>query len=285
MLSYRHGFHAGNHADVLKHIVLVDCLQRLVLKESPLLYVDTHAGAGSYRLREGYAAMNEEWAGGIERLSAAAASEEPSPEAPPPAVGRYLSLVRGYGSSYPGSPAIAAGMLRPQDRLALFELHPSDSGPLSALFAGDGRVRVVNADGFSGLRGLLPPPSRRGLVLIDPSYELAADYDRVVEAVSTAVRRFATGVYAIWYPLLERDEARSLPGRLARLAAKSLDVSLRIRSSRPGERGMSGSGMVVLNPPWMLRETMDEVLPWLARALGEDGRAGWTVKAAPCIET
>ena len=274
MLSYRHGFHAGNHADVLKHVILADCLGRLTKKEVPVLYVDTHAGAGSYLLDEGYAAMNKEWAGGIERLASLSGIGTP-----PPAVRSYMELVRAFSPAYPGSPAVAAAMLRPQDRLALFELHPSDSAPLSALFAGDPRVRVQRADGFSGLSGLLPPVSRRGLVFIDPSYELAEDYDRTEDAASRSIRRFATGVYVVWYPLLERDEAKRLPDRLTALAGKSLRVELRVRSSLPGERGMSGSGLVVLNPPWMLKESCDEVMPWLSGALAEDAGASWHVEA------
>ena len=279
VLSYRHGFHAGNHADVLKHLVLVDCLSRLVAKDTPLLYVDTHAGAGSYLLHEGYAAMNEEWASGIERLKAFAATEEP-----PPAVAAYLGLVDALGPAYPGSPLLAARLLRQTDRLALFVLHPSDSEPLAALFSGDRRSSVRKADGFASLPPLLPPPSRRGLVFIDPSYELAADYDLVVEAMAEALKRFSTGVFAIWYPLLEREEARSLPGRLLDLAQagkptalKALDARLRIRSSLPGERGMAGSGMFVFNPPWKLKEALELALPYLARALGSDGGAGSSV--------
>jgi len=277
VLSYRHGFHAGNHADVLKHIMLMECIQKLLKKDAPLLYVDTHAGAGSYVLREGYAAMNEEWAGGIERLSGFAEPENLT-QAMPEAVAGYLSLVRGCAPAYPGSPLLAARLLRRQDHLALFELHPSDFAPLSTLFAEDNRVQTQNTDGFTGLRGLLPPISRRALVFIDPSYELAADYERVTASVKEALRRFATGVYMVWYPLLERDEARQLPGRLVQLADKSLDIKLRVRSSQPGERGMSGSGLVILNPPWLLEEAMAETLPYLVRALGEDEGAGWSIR-------
>ena len=284
MLSYRHGFHAGNHADVLKHIVLMDCIQRLLRKDAPLLYVDTHAGAGSYLLHEGYAAMNEEWAGGIERLSGFAEPENLT-QAMPEAVAGYLSLVRGCAPAYPGSPLLAARLLRRQDHLALFELHPGDFAPLSTLFADDNRVQVRNADGFNALRGLLPPISRRALVFIDPSYELAADYERVTASVKEALRRFATGVYVVWYPLLEREEARRLPENLIQLAGTSLDVKLRVRSRAPGERGMSGSGMVVLNPPWQLREMLDGLLPWLARVLGEDEGAGWSLSSAPATDT
>ena len=291
MLSYRHGFHAGNHADVLKHVVLVNCIARLVKKDKALWYIDTHAGAGMYELATGFAAQNREWSGGIDRL-ATLVREEP----PPAAVAAYLSEVGRFAGSdgtvsggntpdglalggvYPGSPAIAAALLRAQDRLALFELHPNDYAPLQSLFADDRRVLVRKADGFAGLYSLLPPPSRRALVLVDPSYELGEDYERVVEAVGDAVRRFATGVYAVWYPLLERDDARRLPGQLCDLAEKTLDIVLRVRSSLPGERGMSGSGLVILNPPWLLEEAMAETLPYLVRALGEDGGAEWSMR-------
>lgn len=281
MLSYRHGFHAGNHADVLKHLVLIQCLDRLVIKDKPLLYIDTHAGAGSYLLHEGYAAMNQEWAGGIARLARASG-------ALPAAIDRYLSLLQSYApeaTAYPGSPALAARLLRPQDRLVLFELHPSDFAPLSGLFIDDRRVQSRNADGFAGLPGLLPPSSRRGLVFIDPSYELAEDYDRVVASVGDALRRFATGIYLVWYPLLERDEALALPERLRGLSDRWIDARLRVRSSLPGERGMAGSGLVIINPPWLLRESLDEALPFLARTLGIDEGAGWALRQPPLSDT
>lgn len=284
MLSYRHAFHVGNHADVLKHIVLIECIARLAKKDKPLLYIDTHAGSGMYRLDEGFAAQNREWAGGIGRLA-----EFSTGHAPPGAVARYLTIVRkpsiqhadggsAAAAAYPGSPSIAAGILRPQDRLALFELHPNDHAPLALLFAEDRRVLVHKADGFAGMRSLLPPASRRAFVLVDPPYELDADYDSAVAALSDAMKRFATGVYAVWYPYLEKTAARQLPARIAALAEKSLDVCLRIRSSLPGERGMSGSGLVILNPPWQLKETLEETLPYLVLALGEDGGAGYTLE-------
>jgi len=282
MLSYRHGFHAGNHADVLKHIALVACLKALARKDTPFLYADTHAGSGSYELDSGFAAQNREWDSGIARL------EGPGV---PAAVADYLAVVRahGYGRGrYPGSPAIAAAETRPCDRLALFELHPADHAALSDLLGADRRVGIAKADGLAGLRGLLPPPSRRGLVLVDPSYELAADYEAVVEAVSDGLRRFATGCYIIWYPLLERAEAKALPLRLRDLiapegkpvkgrAASGLDARLRVRASAPGERGMAGSGVFILNPPWTLRESLAECLPWLSSRLGQGQGAEWTL--------
>jgi len=284
VLSYRHAFHAGNHADVLKHIVLTECITRLVKKDKPLLYVDTHAGSGRYRLDDGFAAQNREWSGGIERLAAFTRDH-----APPAAVATYLKLTGTPASTetgparaqtaatYPGSPALAAALLRHQDRMALFELHPNDFMPLASLFAEDRRVSVQKADGFAGLRSLLPPVSRRAFVLLDPPYELEADYGLVVAAISDALKRFATGVYAIWYPFLEKELAKKLPGQLAALADSFLDVGLRIRSSMPGERGMSGSGLVILNPPWQLKEALEETLPYLVSALGEEEGAGWSI--------
>jgi len=283
VLSYRHAFHVGNFADVLKHIVLIECITRLAKKDKPLLCIDTHAGAGAYRLDEGFAVQNKEWEGGIGRLADFSIGH-----APPDAVARYLEIIRkpsalhsGGGSAafvdYPGSPAIAAGILRAHDRLALFELHPNDHAPLAMLFAEDRRVLVRKADGFTGLRSLLPPASRRAFALVDPPYELEADYDAAVAAVSDAMKRFATGVYAVWYPCLEKEAARNLPGRITALADKSLDVCVRIRTSLPGERGMSGSGLVILNPPWQLKEALEETLPYLVSALGDDSGAGCTL--------
>lgn len=271
MLSYRHGFHAGNHADALKHMALLECITRLVEKDKPLMYVDTHAGAGSYRLDAGFAAQNREWEGGVAKLRKLAGA--------PPPVEAYLRAIGDDPAAYPGSPAIAAGALRPADRLALFELHPSDAEPLAAMFARDRRVSVRNEDGLKGLRSILPPASRRGLVLVDPSYELTSDYDDVPAAIADALGRFATGVYMIWHPLLERPEARDLPGRLAALAPRFVELSLRVRSSQPGERGMAGSGVTVINPPWKFREAMAAVLPFLARALGEDAGASWSLSS------
>lgn len=267
MLSYRHAFHAGNHADVLKHIVLIECLSLLKRKEKGFLAVDTHAGAGGYALEAGYAAQNKEWSGGIERLKAF--GEEPRPEA----VGAYLSLVSGYArdnaGDYPGSPAIIAGQLRPQDRAVFCELHPTDHGMLDSRFSDDKLVRVRRGDGYAALKGLLPPPTRRGLVFIDPSYELSEDYAKAHAAMQEILRRFATGVAALWYPLLEREEAQELPSALDGLGAeKTLRVELRLEDPVPGERGMAGSGLYILNPPWPLGDRLKETLPYLARALG-----------------
>ncbi|MGD9939181.1 MAG: 23S rRNA (adenine(2030)-N(6))-methyltransferase RlmJ [Clostridia bacterium] len=310
MLSYRHAFHAGNHGDVLKHLVLLECLDHLANKDKPYLYVDTHAGAGAYALDSGYAAMNCEWAAGIARLGTYGAGSHASGSAPGTAPGglggpvnpehenpiplpslivRYLRSIAEFGVSdpgswYPGSPALAAQCMRHGDRAVLCELHSSDHALLHERFAADRRFKVLKTDGFAQLKALLPPPTRRGIVLIDPSYELAQDYSSIPTTLKDALARFATGIYLIWYPLLERQEARDLPAAVESLADslgryRFLRAELRIRSSIPGERGMAGSGMLVLNPPWQLAKALEEVLPVLTAALGQDRGAGWILTA------
>ncbi|HPE35860.1 MAG TPA: 23S rRNA (adenine(2030)-N(6))-methyltransferase RlmJ [Spirochaetales bacterium] len=271
MLGYRHAFHAGNHADVLKHVTLLACLRRMTAKNAALAYVDTHAGAGSYILDQGQAAQNAEWSDGWARLEGPASAPDT-----PPAVKDYVDTVLAFrgergGLAYPGSPALAARALRPGDRLVLCELHPSDGVALADAFRSDRRARVHQTDGYAALKGFLPPRERRALIHMDPSYELAADYERALDALADALRRFATGVYLLWYPLLSRQEARDLPGRLTELAASAgrpcLDARLRIGA--PSERGLYGSGMFVINPPWTLDSSLSAVLPFLAAALGD----------------
>ncbi len=278
MLSYRHGFHAGNHADVLKHVALVALLRILVRKEKPLVVVDTHAGAGAYSLEHGFAAKNAEFRDGIGRLW-----ERDGLPAP---VADYLDQVRaanadGVLRQYPGSPRIALGLLRPQDRLRLFELHGTEGRMLAQQFAQDGRrVTVTAGDGIAGLKAVLPPPSRRGLVLIDPSYELASDYRAVVAALQEGMRRFATGTYVVWYPLLQRRESVQLPDALRRAAgADWLDVALQVKAPSPEGRGLHGSGLFVVNPPWTFSGTMRGIMPWLTRALAQDETASFRLDA------
>ncbi|MFN3593360.1 MAG: 23S rRNA (adenine(2030)-N(6))-methyltransferase RlmJ [Thiobacillaceae bacterium] len=274
MLSYRHAFHAGNHADVLKHLILVHVLDHLNLKDKPWWYVDSHAGAGVYNLSSDYARKNAEYETGIGRLWA-------RPDLPE-AVARYVELVRGLNPDgrlrlYPGSPWIASRLMRRQDRLRLFELHPMDGRLLKQTFAElDQRVRIEAADGFEGLKAVLPPPSRRGLTLIDPAYEVKTDYRAVVQALKAGLDRFATGIYAIWYPLLPRHEARELPQRLRRLPGiRWLDVSLSVRAPAAEGFGMHGSGMFVVNPPWTLAATLAATLSWLTRILAQDATADY----------
>ncbi len=277
MLSYRHAFHAGNHADVLKHFLLAELIRHLRQKEKPFWVIDTHAGAGRYSLVSGYATQLAEYRDGIGRLW--------SNRDLPPALENYLQLVRaanpdGQLRSYPGSPRVALSLLRQQDRLRLFELHSSDARLLREEFASAGRQIIIEAgDGYAGLRALLPPPPRRGLVLIDPSYEEKTDYARALAALADGLERFATGIYALWYPLLEKRQAHDLPKKLKALpGARWLDVTLRVRDVKTSSFGMAGSGVFVVNPPWQLADLLGQTLPYLADCLAQDASAGFSLE-------
>lgn len=268
MLSYRHAFHAGNHADVLKHLVLDQLLIYLNQKDKPYWYIDTHAGAGVYALTEGYATKNAEFATGVARLWQRNALPEP--------VASYLQHVLALNPDgalryYPGSPQLAAQRVRPDDRLRLYELHSSDFTLLQENMSPLGkRVLVEKSDGFAGLKALLPPPPRRALVLIDPPYEDKKDYSRVTKALEDALRRFATGIYAVWYPQLQRVEWQLMLEQLKRLPVKGwLNVSLQVEPPHPDGFGMYGSGMFILNPPYTLYPLLEQLMPWLVQTLGQ----------------
>ncbi len=279
MLSYRHAFHAGNHADVLKHTVLVSLMRHLAQKDKPYWFIDTHAGAGAYGLDAGYASQNAEHEAGIARLWR-------QPDLPP-ALADYVAVVRainpgGNLTLYPGSPYLASKLLREQDRMRLFELHPTDVDLLGKTFPdAGGKIIVTRGDGFAGLKALLPPPPRRALVLIDPSYEDKADYQHVFQALEDSLERFATGVYAIWHPLLQRQEAQRLTDRFARLKnVEWLNATLSVSAPSHEGYGMHGSGMFIVNPPWKLAENLRECLPYLAKTLGIDGAGSYTLTSS-----
>ncbi|ROR50571.1 23S rRNA (adenine2030-N6)-methyltransferase [Diaphorobacter nitroreducens] len=294
MFSYRHAFHAGNHADVLKHTVLIATLQHLLQKDAALTVLDTHAGAGLYRLDGDYASTSAESAGGILRLVPPAA-----PPALAPALQDYVDMVRAFNQGdatrvYPGSPFITQRLLRAQDKLKLFELHPTDArslaGNIAQLEAGR-QVAVLQEDGFEGVKKFIPPPARRALVLCDPSYEIKSDYLRVQALLQDALKRFATGVYAVWYPIIPRAEAHDLPRRLKTLAQKAgkpwLHATLTVKSSKlaspaagEGARrpGLPASGMFVVNPPFTLQGVLREALPQMAQLLAQDRNASHTLE-------
>ena len=279
MLGYRHAFHAGNHADVLKHVVLLQLVDYLAAKDKPFWYIDTHAGAGRYTLTQGYAAAQREYADGVEKLWNGGVLPE--------ALARYVELLRELNPHhrlkyYPGSPWIARMRMRAQDRLWLHELHPADYALLEQEFStGTVPARVLNEDGYAGLKALLPPEPRRALVLMDPSYEVREDYARVVDAMRQALRRFATGVYMVWYPMIPRRESRELPGRLAGLAPERwLRAELVVRAA-DAAHGLHGSGVFVVNPPWTLRAALEESLPRLVTLLGLDRHATSTLEVSP----
>jgi 23S rRNA (adenine2030-N6)-methyltransferase len=273
MLAYRHAFHAGNHADVLKHVVLAEVLGHMAAKDKPFMVLDTHAGAGGYSLEGRYARQNDEAGSGIARLW--------QRDDLPPALARYVALVRRFNgddsggtlTQYPGSPAIARLLLRPTDPLHCYELHPTDERILSAYLATRPHSRVRMADGFEALATELPPASRRGVVLIDPPYEVKTDYVRTLGAVRTALARFAQAVVLVWIPQVALVDARELPRRLGNAAAAAPKgwLHARLTVARAGEKGfgLTGSSMVVINPPHGLADTLREVLPYLATVLGQ----------------
>ena len=278
MFSYRHAFHAGNHADVLKHVVLLALVRHLQRKEAACWLVDTHAGAGWYELSGPAARKNDEFAGGI------GAFWGDDPAGLPEALGDYLAQVRAFNPDgrllrYPGSPALLAATMRAQDRLKLYELHPSEIEVLRGRFPQSGQVRSERADGFVAPRAILPPPPRRALVLIDPSYEDKNDYRRVRNTLRDGLRRFATGVYAIWYPKVRRRESEGMAAALQNLVGQDwLHASLDVDAPPANGPGLYGSGMFVVNAPWSLPASLEPVLPLLASRLGRGRGAGWSLQ-------
>lgn len=276
MLAYRHAFHAGNHADVLKHVVLSQVLAHMGHKDKPYRLIDTHAGAGGYSLGSAEAKKKGEFEQGIGRIWKRTDA--------PPAVADYLACVKAFNPEgglgrYPGSPEFARQLLRPIDELRLFELHPSDVRILAAHHGMRARTEVIHGDGFEGLKSMLPPPSRRGVVLMDPSYELKTDYARVVGAVREALQRFAECVIVIWYPQVNRVESSELPRRLKAIAPKGwLHARLTVQAPDAQGFGLVGSGMFVINPPWTLHAALKDALPWLRDALAQVDNAAFVLE-------
>ncbi|MFZ4875127.1 23S rRNA (adenine(2030)-N(6))-methyltransferase RlmJ [Janthinobacterium sp. Mn2066] len=291
MLSYRHAFHAGNHADVLKHYVQIQLLKYLNQKDTAYSYIDTHSGAGVYALDGGYASKNAEYETGIAPLWDRTDL--------PASLAEYLNLIKEMNPSgkmryYPGSPYCADQVAREQDRLRLFELHPADAKILADNFrkveahaAENGvrstvrgkRVIITKADGFQSLKALLPPPSRRALVLIDPPYEDKMDYRKVKDTLADALVRFPSGIYAVWYPVLQRMESRQFADKLKQLpAAEWLHVTLTVNTPSPDGFGLHSSGMFILNPPYTLEPMLREVMPYLVKVLGRDDGAKFVLE-------
>lgn len=327
MFSYRHAFHAGNHADVLKHTTLIALMKYLTQKDTALTVIDTHAGAGLYRLDGDYTETSGEAQEGVFRLFSAsnapaapvapastaikkaaiqktAGAAKTAGEALAPALQDYADLLRRLNPQfaasgdpahlkiYPGSPFIEQQFLSGRDKLKLFELHPTDFKSLTGNIAqlGVGRqVTVACEDGFEVLKTFLPPPARRAMVLCDPSYEIKSDYARVAACMGDAVKRFATGTYVVWYPIIPRPEAHDLPRKLKTLATKAsrswLNATLTVKSSKlitdeAGDvkrPGLPASGMFVINPPHTLKAELQAALPQMVARLGQDRNAGFTL--------
>jgi 23S rRNA (adenine2030-N6)-methyltransferase len=275
-VNYRHGFHAGNHADVLKHVVLLALLEAFGRKDTPYFVLDTHAGRGRYLLQGEQADATGEAQGGIFRLYVLRGL--------PALVQRYLRLVQadnpvGALLTYPGSPLLAAQVMRPQDRLVACEIQPEEARALAALFKDDARVGVQPRDGYGAMKALLPPKAHtkgisRGLVLVDPPYEAQEDeLDTVLQALDDALARFPTGVYAVWYPIKRRKSLAKFLRKAALLPARSaLVAEVLVRHDNSPLR-LNGSGMLVVNAPYQVDQALEPVLPALARLLGETGHA------------
>lgn len=273
-MNYRHAFHAGNHADVLKHVVLLAVLDALKRKDTPFFVLDTHAGRGRYLLAANESRKTAEADGGIARLF-----DQP---ALPEVVERYLRAVQadnpvGALLAYPGSPLLAAQAMRAQDRLAACELQPEEAAELKALFAHDPRVAVHARDGYAAIRALLPPKDgstkiARGLVLIDPPYEAQdAEYPQIIASVREGLQRWPNATWAVWYPIKQRRSLLPFFRKAAALPAKSaLVAELQVRPDDSPLR-LNGSGMLLLNPPWQLDQAIAPALPALQQALGETG--------------
>ena len=278
MLSYRHAFHAGNHADVLKHLVLLQIAEYMGEKPAPFWIIDTHSGAGFYALESAQATKLGEYRDGIGRLW--------DKKGLPTAAVNYVEFVKmlnpdGKLRYYPGSPWLASQTLRESDRLRLYELHTTDVELLKKNFNTSGRqITVTAGDGFAGLKAILPPPPRRALVLIDPSYETKEDYKNVILGLQDAVKRFATGTYVLWYPMLSKIESRKLPDKLKRLGLPNwLNVTLEVSAPSKDGYGMNGSGLFIINPPWSLEKTLRETLPKLTELLSQGPGAQFRIDA------
>ncbi len=273
MLSYRHSFHAGNHADVLKHIVLTLILESFKKKEKPFFYLDTHAGTGRYSLLSREAEKTGEFIEGIARLW----ERNDLPEEVAKYIAEVKKINKGKLRFYTGSPLLAVQQLRPQDRALLTELHPSDYPLLRNEFAKHVIVTTKRDNGFQQLKAALPPKERRGVVLIDPPYELKEDYELVVRAIREGYKRFATGCYAIWYPVVMRQHVRKMVRGLEESGIrKILQIELAVRPDSD-QRGMTASGMIVINPPWQLEKQMKKILPYLTKTLVPEGTGSFKV--------
>ena len=275
-MNYRHAFHAGGFSDVMKHIILSRLVEYLKLKPAAFRVIDTHAGLGRYSLTSDEAKRSPEWQDGIDKLLKATLPEKAAALIQP-----YLEVVEaenpnGTLARYPGSPLIARRLFRPQDRLSALELHPKDARELGKLFTGDIQARVTALDGWLALNAYVPPKEKRGLVLVDPPFEEKGEFDRLVDGLQKAYKKWATGIYALWYPL---KEPREINAFVADLKATGITKMLRaeLNVAAPLAGTLYGTGMIVVNPPFTLEAELNIILPALAKALA-DGRGGFKLE-------
>jgi 23S rRNA (adenine2030-N6)-methyltransferase len=270
LLSYRHAFHAGNFADVLKHSVLTLVLEYMVRKDKGFTYIDSHSGAGMYSLNDEYAQKTGEYKDGIAKILNAV-SDENFPEALTP----YVELLQQLNAEnseleiYPGSPGIAKKLMRRQDSAHLFELHPTDIQHLTEFCTRWNKSHVKQSDGYQGVLGLVPPPSRRGVVLIDPPYELKEDYAKAVKTIVKAYKKFNSGTYILWYPVVTRERIHAMEKDFTRSEVKNLLQVEFCLQADSDEYGMTGTGLFIVNAPWQLKKQLEEILPFMKATLGQ----------------
>lgn len=279
-MNYQHSFHAGNFADVIKHVILTALFGSLAKKDSPLCYIDTHAGAGFYDLNAASPKKSKEYSGGIEKVI--------QQDDAPALVKHYLDIVHRINNElthskfsslrfYPGSPLIAHHLMRAHDRIIACELQNAAYQALKETFDGDKQVAVHHTDGYLGLKAFLPPKERRGIILIDPPYEDPDEFRHLAQTLPSVLKRFETGVYAIWYPIKDTRQIERFYRTLNESITNSiLSVELTIYPDLPTH--LNGSGMAIINPPWQFQETLQEVLPWLWKTLSINGQGAHSVK-------
>ncbi|MFM8701953.1 MAG: 23S rRNA (adenine(2030)-N(6))-methyltransferase RlmJ [Hyphomicrobiales bacterium] len=274
-MNYRHAFHAGNFADVVKHIVLARCIEHLKAKSAPFRVIDTHAGIGLYDLSGEAAERTGEWRAGIGRLLAAEFSDRIKALIRP-----YLDTIQATRAahgphSYPGSPEVARFLTRSEDRLILIEKHPADRARLAENLAFDGRAKIIEIDAWVGLKAFIPPKERRGLVLIDPPFEEAGEFGRLSTSIFHAHRKWPTGIYALWYPLKDAGAVADFIGTIQTSRIPKM-LSLEFRTKAPTRvPSLFGCGIVIINPPWRLSGELSEILPELSNLLALGDGAGW----------
>ncbi|MCV0368859.1 MULTISPECIES: 23S rRNA (adenine(2030)-N(6))-methyltransferase RlmJ [Filomicrobium] len=272
-MNYRHVYHAGNFADVIKHVTLSLVIEYLKRKASPFRVIDTHAGIGQYDLNSEAAGKTGEWREGIGRLWG-----QDLPDGIKELLAPYFTSIRSVNGDgelrcYPGSPLVARGLMRAQDSLVVNELHPEDYAALVRILRGDVRVKILNIDGWIALRSLLPPKERRGVILIDPPFEVAGELDRLVSGLKDGLRRFATGTYLLWYPIKGLPAVETMKQRVAQLGIDKL-LCAELFVHRPGdEQRLNGSGLLIINPPYFLDAHLGKILPFLAERLAQSREA------------
>ncbi|MDH7785037.1 23S rRNA (adenine2030-N6)-methyltransferase [Ochrobactrum sp. 19YEA23] len=282
IMNYRHAYHAGNFADVVKHVILARIIDYLKRKDQAFRVIDTHAGIGLYDLKGVEAGKTGEWTGGIHRLVDAVDKGQIEPAALE-LLTPYLDAVRAVNADgklrhYPGSPYVTRHLLRKQDRLSALELHPQDAAKLAKRFDGDYQVRVIELDGWLALGAHLPPKEKRGLVLVDPPFEIEGEFDRMVDGLAKAHKRFGGGTYALWYPVKDRKETERFAKRLYETdIPKIMQIELAIRAPSPEPR-LDGTGMIVVNPPYTLESEMQTLLPTLTKLLAEEKGSNFSVR-------